>query len=113
MAVPTFNPFRPIVIEKYKHPFLYAHDSGQEICMTGFNPPQGFSAKNMIQVLEEGFNALVHGYDPDGEGGITASMIQDNTSRPWNSLNTEYSPQCLGNGFPVGRSSLRSGDAIS
>jgi len=63
VAVPTFNPFRPLVIEKYKHPFLYAHDSGQEICMTGFKPPQEFSAKNIIQVLEEGFNALLHGYD--------------------------------------------------
>ena len=63
VAVPTFNPFKPVVIEKYKHPFLYAHDSGQEICLTGFNPPQEFSAKNIIQVLEEGFNALLHGYD--------------------------------------------------
>lgn len=63
VAVPTFNPFRPVVIEKYKHPFLYAHDSGQEICLTGFNPPQEFSAKKIIQVLEEGFNALLHGYD--------------------------------------------------
>jgi hypothetical protein len=63
VAVPTFNPFRPVVIEKYKHPFLYAHDSGQEICLTGFNPPQEFSAKNIIQVLEEGFNALLYGYD--------------------------------------------------
>jgi len=63
VAVPTFNPFRPVVMEKYKHPFLYAHNSGQEICLTGFSPPQGFSAKNIIQVLEEGFNALLHGYD--------------------------------------------------
>jgi len=63
VAVPTFNPFRPLVIEKYKHPFLYAHDSGQEICLKGFNPPQAFSANNIIQVLEEGFNALLHGYD--------------------------------------------------
>jgi hypothetical protein len=63
VAVPTFNPFRPVVIEKYKHPFIYAHDSGQEICLTGFNPPQEFSAKNIIQVLEEGINALLHGYD--------------------------------------------------
>jgi hypothetical protein len=63
VAVPSFNPFRPLVIEKYKHPFLYAHDAGQEICLTGFNPPQEFSAKNIIQVLEEGFNALLHGYD--------------------------------------------------
>jgi hypothetical protein len=63
VAVPTFNPFRPVVMEKYKHPFLYAHDSGQEICLTRFNPPQEFSAKNIIEVLEEGFNALVHGYN--------------------------------------------------
>ncbi|UCG20610.1 MAG: hypothetical protein JSU80_12965 [Deltaproteobacteria bacterium] len=63
VAVPTFNPFRPVVMEKYKHPFLYAHDSGQEICLTGFSPPQEFSANNIIQVLEEGFNALLHGYD--------------------------------------------------
>jgi hypothetical protein len=63
VAVPTFNPFRPVVMEKYKHPFLYAHDSGQEICLTGFNPPQEFSVKNVIQVLEEGFNALLYGYD--------------------------------------------------
>ena len=63
VAVPSFNPFRPVVIEKYKHPFLYAHDSGQEICLTGFSPPQEFSAKNIIRALEEGFNALLHGYD--------------------------------------------------
>ncbi len=63
VAVPTFNPFRPVVIEKYKHPFLYAHDSGQEICLTGFNPPQEFSAKSVIQALEEGFSALLYGYD--------------------------------------------------
>jgi hypothetical protein len=64
VAVPTFNPFRPVVIEKYKHPFLYAHASGQEICLTGFSPPQEFSAKDITQVLEEGLNALLHGYDP-------------------------------------------------
>ena len=63
VAVPSFNPFRPVVIEKYKHPFLYAHDSGQEICLTGFSPPQEFSAKNIIRALEEGFNALLYGYD--------------------------------------------------
>ena len=63
VAVPSFNPFRPVVIEKYKHPFLYAHDSGQEICLTRFSPPQEFSAKNIIRALEEGFNALLHGYD--------------------------------------------------
>ena len=29
---------------------------------------------------------------PGVEGDITALMIQDNTSRLWNSLNIEYSP---------------------
>jgi hypothetical protein len=69
VAVPTFNPFKPVVIEKYKHPFLYAHDAGQEICMRGFNPPQEFSAENAIHLLEEGINALVHGYDARRRNG--------------------------------------------
>ena len=58
VAVPTFSPFKPVVMEKYKHPFLYAHDSGQEICMHGFYPPQQFSAEHAINLLEEGINAL-------------------------------------------------------
>ena len=63
VAVPTFSPFKPVVMEKYKHPFLYAHAPGQEICMQGFNPPQNFSGENVIHLLEEGINALLHGYD--------------------------------------------------
>jgi hypothetical protein len=63
VAVATTGTFRPVVIEKYKHPFLYAYDSWQEICMHGFNPPGEFSAKNIILALEEGINALVYGFD--------------------------------------------------
>jgi len=69
VAVPTFSPFKPVVMEKYKHPFLYAHDSGQEICMHGFYPPQQFSAENAINLLEEGINALLYGYDARRRNG--------------------------------------------
>ena len=69
VAVPTFSPFKPVVMEKYKHPFLYAHDSGQEICMHGFYPPQRFSAENTIHLLEEGINALLYGYDARRRNG--------------------------------------------
>jgi len=69
VAVPTFSPFKPLVMEKYKHPFLYAHDSGQEICMHGFYPPQQFSAENAIHLLEEGINALLYSYDARRRNG--------------------------------------------
>ena len=69
VAVPTFSPFRPVVMDKYKHPFLYANDSGQEICMHGFYPPQQFSAENAIHLLEEGINALLYGYDARRRNG--------------------------------------------
>ena len=69
VAVPTFSPFKPVVMEKYKHPFLYAHDSGQEICMHGFYPPQQFSAEHAINLLEEGINALLYGYDARRRNG--------------------------------------------
>lgn len=69
VAVPTFSPFKPMVMDKYKHPFLYAHDSGQEICMRGFYPPQQFSAENAIHLLEEGINALLYGYNARRRNG--------------------------------------------
>jgi hypothetical protein len=69
VAVPTCSPFKPVVMEKYKHPFLYAHDSGQEICMHGFYPPQQFSAESAVQLLEEGINALLYGYDARRRNG--------------------------------------------
>ena len=69
VAVPTFSPFKPVVMEKYKHPFLYAHDSGQQICMHGFYPPQQFSAEHAINLLEEGINALLYGYDARRRNG--------------------------------------------
>lgn len=63
VAISTYTPFWPFVIEKYKHPFLLRHKSGQEICMKNFRPPEKLSGKNIITVLEEGLTALRYGYD--------------------------------------------------
>jgi hypothetical protein len=50
-------------MEKYKHPFLLGHKSGQEICLKEFVPSSELSAKNIIRTLEEGLTALRYGYD--------------------------------------------------
>ena len=63
VAISTYTPFWPFVIEKYKHPFLLRHKSGQEICMKDFRPPDKLTAENIIRVLEEGLTALRYGYD--------------------------------------------------
>jgi hypothetical protein len=69
VAVPTFRPFRPIVLETYKHPFLFGHAPKQEICITGYEWPDEFTAENIISVLEEGINALLYGYDARRRNG--------------------------------------------
>jgi hypothetical protein len=69
VAVPTYGPFRPIVMESYKHPFLLWHRSGQEICMRDFYPPTEFTPENIINALEEGINALLYGYDSRRRNG--------------------------------------------
>ena len=63
VAVSTYTPFRPFVMEKYKHPFLLRHKSGQEICVKHFAPPDELTADNTIRTLEEGITALRYGYD--------------------------------------------------
>ena len=63
VAVSTYSPFRPFVMEKYKHPFLLDYKSGQEICMKDFIPSNELTAKNIIRTLEEGLTALHYGYD--------------------------------------------------
>ena len=63
VAVSTYSPSMPFVIEKYKHPFLLGHKSGQEICMKNFVPSNEFKAENVIRTLEEGLTALHYGYD--------------------------------------------------
>ncbi len=84
VAASTLGTLRPIVLEKYKHPFLLQYRSGQSICLRHFHPPQVFTAQHAITALEEGINALFHGYDyrrrngyhsldhlPKSEGKIT------------------------------------------
>jgi len=63
VAVSTYTPLQPFVMEKYKHPFLLRHKSGQEICMKHFAPPDDVTAKNIIRTLEEGLTAMRYGYD--------------------------------------------------
>lgn len=63
VAISTYTPFWPFVIEKYKHPFLLRHKTEQEICMKDFWPPDELTAENIITALEEGLTALRYGYD--------------------------------------------------
>jgi hypothetical protein len=63
VAVSTYSPFRPFVIEKYKHPFLLNHKTRQEICMKNFVPSNELEAKNVIRTLEEGLTAMLYGYN--------------------------------------------------
>ena len=60
---------KPVVMENYKHPFLEAHDAGQEICLRGFTSPAVFSGSAMIRALEEGINALLYGYSSRRRNG--------------------------------------------
>jgi hypothetical protein len=63
VAVYTFGRLRPFVVDHYKHPFLRRHGSGQPICVGSESENLAFSAKNAIQVLEEGINTLLYSYD--------------------------------------------------
>jgi len=63
VALSTHGVLKPRVLEKYKHPFLYRHASGQEICMGDFTLPGKFTPPAAIAVLEAGLNALFYGYD--------------------------------------------------
>jgi hypothetical protein len=69
VAVSTYSPFRPFVMEKYKHPFLLDHKSGQEICMKEFVPSNEITARNIIRTIEEGLTALLYGYDSRRRNG--------------------------------------------
>lgn len=69
VAVSTIVPLKPFVMENYKHPFLEAYDSGQEICLRGSTGPAAFTAVAVIQALEEGINALLYGYSSRRRNG--------------------------------------------
>jgi len=63
VAVATLGRLRPVVVDYYKHPFLRQHGPGQEICLGPETRHLTFSAKNVIQALEDGINALCYSYD--------------------------------------------------
>jgi len=63
VAVATLGRLRPVVVDHYKHPFLRQHGPGQEICLGPETRPLFFSAKNVIQAIEDGINALCYSYD--------------------------------------------------
>jgi len=69
VAVATMRPFRPLVLEHYKHPFLPGHAPKQEICLREYNWPEEFSAENIVRLLEAGINALLYGYDARRRNG--------------------------------------------
>jgi hypothetical protein len=69
VAVPTMRPFKPMVLEPYKHPFLQGYTAKQEICMKGSKSPDKFTADNITRILEEGINALLYGYDARRRNG--------------------------------------------
>lgn len=70
VAVPTRGPLVPYVVEKYKHPFLWGHESFQKICVAErFIPEWKFSASGAIRALEEGINALFYGYNSSRGNG--------------------------------------------
>lgn len=69
VAVSTIVPFKPFVIDRYKHPFLEGHDSGQQICLRHFSPSRVFTPTNVINALEEGMNAFLYGYSSRRRNG--------------------------------------------
>jgi len=69
VAVSTSTSLKPFVIETYKHPFLEGHDAGQEICLPHRTPTNGFSGPAVVEALEEGVNALLHGYSSRRRNG--------------------------------------------
>ena len=69
VAISTYTPFRPFVMEKYKHPFLLGYKSGQEMCLKHYVPPDELTARCIINALEEGLTALRYGYDPHRRNG--------------------------------------------
>jgi len=69
VAVSTGGPLQPIVMERYKHPFLLHHRPMQEICLSGYERPGEVTAENIIGVLEAGITALLYGYDARRRNG--------------------------------------------
>jgi hypothetical protein len=69
VAISTAGRLRPMVLEKYKHPFLRRHTARQDICLRHFAAPQAFTGAAAITALEEGVNALFYGYNCRSRNG--------------------------------------------
>lgn len=70
VAVPTTGPFKPFVLERYKHPLLRSYRKQQLICLPeDYQPAATFSAAAVIEALEAGINALYYGYNPRQRNG--------------------------------------------
>lgn len=70
VAVPTNGPFKPMVLERYKHPLLRGYRPRQWICLPeSYQPAVEFSPAAVIQALEAGINALYFGYNPRQRNG--------------------------------------------
>ncbi len=59
----------PVVLERYKHPFLRRWEPHQPICLRHYKPPRTFSAAAAVEALEEGLNALYYGYNARRRNG--------------------------------------------
>jgi hypothetical protein len=69
VGVSTAQSLRPLVIDHYKHPFLFGHAAKQEICLSNQSFSEEFTPGNVIRILEEGINALLYGYDARRRNG--------------------------------------------
>ncbi|MBW1917477.1 MAG: hypothetical protein JRI57_05580 [Deltaproteobacteria bacterium] len=69
VAVSTLAGLQPLVLERYKHPFLFGYASWQKICTGDYETTKNFTAENVIQALEEGINALYYGYNSRRRNG--------------------------------------------
>ena len=81
VAVNTLGRLRPVVVDHYKHPFLRRHGSGQAICLVPESQNLTFSAKNAIQALEEGINALLYSYNSRHRKGYHSLFVLPGTMR--------------------------------
>lgn len=59
----------PVVMDNYKHPLLARHQPWQRICLGRSPAGRSFTAAHIIRSLEDGLNALYHGYDPRKRNG--------------------------------------------
>jgi len=69
VAVSTLGGLQPMVLERYKHPFLLGYTARQKICTGDYETTRGFTAEDVIQTLEEGINALYYGYNSRRRNG--------------------------------------------